>query len=73
MEMSTLDKVSMALLMIGGLNWGLVGFFEYNLVDEIFGAGSGISRFIYALVGLAAVWTVYKMVNMMNAEGKKKS
>lgn len=73
MEMSTLDKISMSLLMIGGLNWGLIGFFDYNLVDEIFGAGSGISRFVYAVVGLAAVQAIYKMAMMMNAEGKKKS
>lgn len=71
MEMSTVDKVSMILLVIGGLNWGLVGFFEYDLVAEIFGAGEALSRFIYALVGIAAVYTVYKMATMMSAEGKK--
>lgn len=71
MEMSTVDKVSMILLVIGGLNWGLVGFFEYDLVAEIFGAGESLSRIIYALVGIAAVYTVYKMATMMSAEGKK--
>ncbi len=71
MEMSTVDKVSMILLVIGGLNWGLVGFFEYDLVAEIFGAGETLSRIIYALVGVAAVWTVYKMYNLMSTESKK--
>lgn len=43
-------------MIIGGLNWGLVGLFNYNLVSSIFGANLVIiSRIIYALVGLASV------------------
>jgi uncharacterized membrane protein YuzA (DUF378 family) len=43
-------------MIIGGLNWGLVGFFNYNLVSSIFGANLVIiSRIIYALVGLASI------------------
>lgn len=57
--MRVLDDIAMALLVIGGINWGLVGFFNYNLLDAIFGGGSGISRLIYALVGLAALWVIY--------------
>ena len=48
-------SVSLILVIIGGLNWGLVGFFDYNLVDSLFGAGSTVSKVIYALVGLAAL------------------
>jgi uncharacterized protein len=44
------------LLVVGGLNWGLVGFFEYDLVASLFGDMSTISRVIYALVGLAALY-----------------
>lgn len=48
------------LTIIGALNWGLIGFFNFNLVDAIFGGGAreettGLSRVIYALVGLAAL------------------
>lgn len=70
MKMTALDKVANVLLVIGGLNWGLVGFFKYNLIDEIFGVESGVSRVIYALVGLAALWVVWSMVVMMSSAPK---
>lgn len=60
-KMSTMDMVGSILLTIGGLNWGLVGFFQYNLVDKIFGMDSTLTRVIYALVGLAALWMIYAM------------
>lgn len=52
------------LLIVGGLNWGLVGFFNYNLVDTLFGVGSGVSRTIYALVGIAALIMIIAMMFM---------
>lgn len=70
MKMNALDKLSYVLVVIGGINWGLVGFFNYNLVDSIFGAGSTLSRVIYALVGLAALEMLYKMVVMMSSDNK---
>lgn len=54
--MRVLNIVALILIIVGGLNWGLVGFFEYNLVDALFGEGSALSRTIYGLVGLAAVY-----------------
>lgn len=52
-------KLILAILIIGGINWGLIGFFKFNLVDSIFGPDFFIvSRIIYALVGLAAIWAV---------------
>ena len=58
-----LAKVVLAIAIIGALNWGLVGFFNWNLVDAIFGGGareqtSGFSRFIYAIVGLAGLASI---------------
>ncbi|MBQ6899903.1 MAG: DUF378 domain-containing protein [Firmicutes bacterium] len=54
--MITLKKLILILMIIGGLNWGLVGFFNYNLVSSIFGANLVIiSRIVYALVGLASI------------------
>ena len=54
--MKSLDVLVAALLVIGGLNWGLVGFANFDLVASIFGSGAAISRIVYALVGLSAVY-----------------
>lgn len=56
----TWDWISWVLVIIGGLNWGLIGFFNWNLVDAIFGAGSSLSRIIYALVGLGALYLLIR-------------
>lgn len=56
--MKILDIVIASLLVIGGLNWGFVGFFDFNLIASIFGEGSAFSRLIYALVGLSALYEV---------------
>lgn len=54
-----LDKIALTLLVIGGLNWGSVGLFQFDLVAWIFGGQTGIvSRIVYVLVGLSAVWCV---------------
>ena len=54
-----MKKLILILLIIGGINWGLVGFFNYNLVSGIFGANLiVISRIIYAVVGLAALYAI---------------
>lgn len=58
MRLSTWDWVALILLIIGGLNWGLVGLFNFNLVAAIFGAMSAITRIIYILVGLSAVYFI---------------
>ena len=57
-SMKTLDVVVWLLLAIGGLNWGLVGFFNFDLVAAIFGEMSALSRIVYALVGCAAVYDI---------------
>ena len=53
------DLIALILVIIGGLNWGLVGLLDFNLVDAIFVAGSTLSRIIYILVGLAALYMIY--------------
>lgn len=58
-DLGMLDKIALAILVIGGLNWGSVGIFQFDLVAFIFGGQSGIvSRIIYILVGLSAIWCV---------------
>ena len=55
----TLKKLILILMIIGGINWGLVGFFNYNLVSSIFGIKlEVISRIIYAVVGLASLYRI---------------
>ena len=49
-------KICLWLAIVGGLNWGLVGLFDFNLVAFIFGQMSMLSRIVYIVVGLAAVW-----------------
>jgi len=56
------NVIALILVVIGGLNWGLVGLFDYNLVDAIFGVGSAVSRVIYAVVGVAALYEIVVMV-----------
>ena len=54
-----MDKIALVLAIIGGLNWGSIGIFGFDLVAFLFGgANSAISRVIYTLVGLAAIWCI---------------
>lgn len=54
-----LDKLALTLLIIGGINWGSVGLFQFDIVAWIFGGQTGVvSRIIYALVGLCALWCI---------------
>ena len=56
--MKIVDKIALVLIIIGAINWGLVGIFNYNLVDSIFGTMSIVSRIIYALVGISGLWGI---------------
>jgi uncharacterized membrane protein YuzA (DUF378 family) len=58
-RMSALDWIAMALMIIGSINWGLVGLFNVNLVASLFGEQSLISRIIYVAVGIAALYSLY--------------
>ncbi len=54
-----LDKIALTLAIIGGLNWGSIGLFGFDLVGFLFGGqASAVSRVIFALVGLAALWCI---------------
>lgn len=54
-----MDKIALALLIIGGLNWGSVGLFQFDLVAFVGGGSDGlISRVIYTAVGLSALWCI---------------
>ena len=55
---NTLYKVCLALLIVGGLNWGLIGILNFDLVAFIFGEGSLLSRIVYTIVGVSAVCAI---------------
>lgn len=56
--MKVLDVIVTVLLLVGALNWGLIGFFGINLVTLLFGEAGVVSRLIYAVVGLAALYEI---------------
>ena len=56
--MKIVDKIALALVIIGAINWGLIGIFNFNLVDTIFGEMSIISRIVYSLVGISGLWCI---------------
>ena len=58
-KMNTADWIAMSLLIIGGLNWGLVGLFNFDLVAALFGEMSLLSRVVYTVVGLSAMYSVF--------------
>lgn len=54
--MRAVNTITLVLLIVGGLNWGLVGLFGFDLVAAIFGEMSALSRIVYTLVGASALW-----------------
>lgn len=54
-----IDKIALALLIIGGIDWGCIGIFNFDIVGSLFGGqSSAISRIIFVIVGLCAVWCI---------------
>lgn len=56
--MKYINIIALTLVIIGAINWLLVGLFEFNLVDAIFGSLSVLTRIIYILVGIAGLWSI---------------
>jgi uncharacterized protein len=57
-----MEPIWLALIVVGALNWGLVGLFEFNLVEEIFGADSTIADIVYVIVGFAGLMMVPRLL-----------
>ena len=53
-----INCIALTLVIIGAINWLLVGLFEFNLVDYIFGSLSALTRIIYTIVGIAGLWSI---------------
>lgn len=67
--MKWLNVTALILVIIGGINWGLVGLFDFNLVAALFGTESFLSTLIYILVGLAALYSIYLLRPVMAGSG----
>lgn len=65
--METLQKICLVFTIIGAINWGLIGFFDFNLVDTIFGLNSILSRIIYIIVGITGIINIGILFNHIDA------
>lgn len=61
MKMKPMAMTAFILLVVGGLNWGLIGFLNFDLVAAIFGPMSLLSRIIYSLVGISAIYSIFSV------------
>ena len=66
--MKALNLITLILVIVGGLNWGLVGAFNFDLVATLFGNGSILSRLVYVLVGLSALWQLIPLASAFRAD-----
>lgn len=58
-SLTTMGWIALILLIVGGINWGLVGLFQFDLVAALFGGMTALSRIVYVLVGLAALYSIF--------------
>lgn len=68
MRNKALDYTALTIAIIGAVNWGLIGFFDFNLVSFLFGSMSWVSRIIYALVGLCGLYLISFYMRSGDAE-----
>jgi uncharacterized membrane protein YuzA (DUF378 family) len=73
--MKALDIITLILVIIGGINWGLVGLLDFNLVTTIFGEADGdglpiVTKIVYIVVGLAALWQLMPLARMLSNNGR---
>ncbi len=64
-KLNTLDWVALVLVIVGGLNWGLVGLMDLNVVTSVFGDMSGLTKLVYVLVGLGALYLAFISMSLM--------
>ena len=69
MKLRGIDFVAVLLVVIGGLNWGLVGLFEFDLVQAILGGVPILARLVYILVGLAAIYAAVRSPHLAHLTG----
>ena len=69
--MQTIQKVCLALTIIGALNWGLVGLFSFNLVEALFGVDTLLTNVVYTFVGLAGIINIGLLITPFEETGRK--
>jgi hypothetical protein len=67
-DLTALDWIAVVLAIIGALNWGLVGLFDFNLVAALFGPMTVVSRIVYILVGLSGLYLIYMVARPATTE-----
>ena len=71
--METVHKVCLVFTIVGALNWGLVGFFDFNLVSALFQENSAITRIVYSLVGICGlIMLVFYLTTLLKIQKDKK-
>jgi uncharacterized membrane protein YuzA (DUF378 family) len=66
--MKALNLITLTLVIVGGLNWGLVGAFNFDLVATLFGDASILSRLVYVVVGLSALWQLVPLATAIGSD-----
>ncbi len=66
--METAQKIFLVITIIGAVNWGLIGFFDFNLVETIFGEGTMFAKIIYMLVGVTGLFNIWILFNHIKPE-----
>jgi len=61
--MQTLQKVALVFIIIGAINWGLIGLFDFNLVETLFGVDNVITKIVYVLVGISGIIDISLLFN----------
>jgi uncharacterized protein len=69
--MRALNLITLFLVIIGAINWGLVGAFDFNLVSALFGADSAVSNIVYLLVGLSGIYQLIPFIQACSNEQPK--
>ena len=68
--MRIVNIVTLLLVIVGGLNWGLVGLFDFDLVATLFGEMSPLSRIVYILVGASALWQFGPLLKSISGDSR---
>lgn len=66
--MRFINQLTLFLVIVGGLNWGLVGLFGFDLVAALFGEMSALSRIVYVLVGASALWQLIPLIRSFSGD-----
>jgi uncharacterized membrane protein YuzA (DUF378 family) len=67
-HMKALHVITLILVIVGGINWGLVGLFGFDLVAALFGTASTLSRTVYTLVGVSALWQLVPLTALLKGD-----